>query len=36
MSNEEAAYLIKNMYGPYRIPDILKILDKETKKKEGL
>ena len=36
MSNEEAACLIKNMYGPYRIPDILKILDKETKKKEGL
>lgn len=36
MSNEEAACLIKNMYGPYRIPDILKILDRETKKKEGL
>lgn len=32
-SNEEAAELIKNMYGNYRIPQILKTLDKLTKGK---
>lgn len=32
-SNKEAAELIKNMYGNYRIPQILKTLDKLTKGK---
>lgn len=32
ISNEDAAELIKNMAGKYRIPTLLKILDKETKK----
>lgn len=32
MTNEMAGDLVKNMYGKYRIPFLLKILDKETKK----
>lgn len=33
MPNYCAGTLIKNMHGEYRIPTLLKILDKETKKK---
>lgn len=32
ISNEEAVDRIKQMHGDFRIPDLLKLLDKETKK----
>ena len=32
ISNEEAVSRIKQMHGNYRMPDLLKVLDRETKK----
>jgi deoxyinosine 3'endonuclease (endonuclease V) len=32
ITNEEAANLVYSMYGSYKIPNLLRILDKETKK----